>query len=126
MHWCKRYNHGSLLCYACGIVHTILPCIVPAPGEPWGASHALNIPVVLATCLATGVGAAAGIMGLKFALHGSGAELVHATPNSTFYYGSDASKAVWLESRKSDWFKAPFKATSAAGGDDDDEDDEDE
>ena len=66
------------MCYARGIVHTFLPCIVPAPGEPWVASHALNIPVVLATCLATGVGAAAGIMGLKFALHGSGAELVHA------------------------------------------------
>ena len=35
--------------------------------------------------------------------------------------------AQWLESRKSDWFKAPFKATNAAAGDDDDdEDDEDE
>ena len=63
-------------------------------------------------------------MGLKFALHGSGAELVHKTPATNFYYGDgEEGQARWAAANKSDWLKAPYQAPST-GGDDDDEDDD--
>ena len=40
---------------------------------------------IQSACMPSAVGASLGIMGLKFAIHGSGAELVHKTPAMTFY-----------------------------------------
>eukprot|EP01052_Picozoa_sp_SAG31_P000123 SAG31_NODE_4_length_45662_cov_15.654622_7_plen_144_part_00 len=82
---------------------------------------------VSASCAPSAVGAALGIMGLKFAVHGSGAELVHKTPAMNFYYGKgEAGRGEYAAANKSDWLKAPYKAPSTGGGDDDDDDDDDE